>query len=195
MSHLHPVHQTLKEHFIAQFGPDYVFNWAEIGVFEGTYSVTLLENLRTDKGWLVDSWEFTPTQGDAGRDQANWDEVARKTMERLRPYENARVIRMRSEDAYKIIPKGLDFVYIDASHYYEKVREDIVFWFPTVHVGGWVTGDDYSYDTVQKAVHEFMIANPHFKLNVLGSQWWFVKHTDDFVNILDNNVSPKGVSQ
>ncbi len=186
MSHLHPVHRALKDQFTKEFGQDYVFNWAEIGVFEGTYSVTLLENLRTDVGWLVDSWEFTPTQGDAGRDQANWDEVAKKTIEKLSTYKHAKILRMRSEHAHVVIPGGLDFVYIDASHYYEKVRQDIVFWFPKVRIGGWLTGDDLFYDSVQKAVREFALANPHFQIKVLGSQWWLVKHTEEFVNILES---------
>ena len=37
----------------------------------------------------------------------------------------------------------LDFVYIDALHYYEDVREDIELWYPKVRKGGILAGHDY----------------------------------------------------
>ena len=37
----------------------------------------------------------------------------------------------------------MDFVFLDAAHDYENVKEDILSWYPKVKVGGWLTGHDY----------------------------------------------------
>jgi hypothetical protein len=37
----------------------------------------------------------------------------------------------------------LDFIYIDANHAYDFVKEDIECWYPKVKPGGWVMGHDY----------------------------------------------------
>lgn len=38
---------------------------------------------------------------------------------------------------------SLDFVYIDAQHHYEAVREDLALWYPKLRVGGLFAGHDY----------------------------------------------------
>ena len=50
---------------------------------------------------------------------------------------------------------SLDFVHIDAAHDYENVIADIRAWYPKVKPGGLITGDDYIWGTVKKAVHEY----------------------------------------
>ena len=51
---------------------------------------------------------------------------------------------------------SLDFVFIDADHGYEAVRQDITDWTPKVKPGGWVGGHDYSpkFPGVIQAVKE-----------------------------------------
>jgi predicted O-methyltransferase YrrM len=63
------------------------------------------------------------------------------------------------EAANNFEDNSLDFVHIDASHLYEDVIEDIRAWYPKVKPGGLITGDDYSWPGVQKAVHEFFDSN------------------------------------
>jgi hypothetical protein len=55
----------------------------------------------------------------------------------------------------------VDFVYIDGSHSYESVRNDIAAWWPLVAPGGILAGDDYGRQLpgVVQAVDEFAIAN------------------------------------
>jgi predicted O-methyltransferase YrrM len=54
---------------------------------------------------------------------------------------------------------SLDFVFIDASHEYEDVKNDILTWLPKVKKGGVLAGHDYYtnenwFDGVKKAVNE-----------------------------------------
>lgn len=52
--------------------------------------------------------------------------------------------------------ESLDFVFIDAAHDYESVKEDIFHWLPKVKKGGVLSGHDYSWSPeVRKAVHEY----------------------------------------
>jgi predicted O-methyltransferase YrrM len=52
---------------------------------------------------------------------------------------------------------SLDFVFIDAEHFYESVFADISAWYPKVkNSTGIIAGHDYSWsDDVKRAVHEF----------------------------------------
>lgn len=53
--------------------------------------------------------------------------------------------------------QSVDFVYIDASHEYEDVKDDIQAWLPKVKPGGLLAGDDYYiYPGVKKAVDELL---------------------------------------
>lgn len=67
-----------------------------------------------------------------------------------------------------------DIVYIDASHEYEYVKEDILAWLPKVKKGGIICGDDYiiGWDGVILAVNEIF----KDKVNIVGKQqWWVLK--------------------
>jgi len=67
--------------------------------------------------------------------------------------------RMDSVDAAALYDDdSLHFVFIDASHEFDDVRNDLKSWFPKVKVGGVIAGDDYSKELwpgVVKAVDEF----------------------------------------
>ena len=70
--------------------------------------------------------------------------------------------------------KSLDFVYIDANHSYEFVKEDLRVWLPKVKDKGIIAGHDYnpvSWPGVIKAVNEtFVKQNLKF---FSGSPWLF----------------------
>jgi len=73
-----------------------------------------------------------------------------------------RAIRQTSLEASRLyLDRSLDFVFIDAAHDYESVRDDIRTWLPKVKRGGVIAGDDYSehWKGVQRAVNEFIHSN------------------------------------
>jgi len=66
-------------------------------------------------------------------------------------------LKMTSLDAAKLYEDAsLDFVFIDASHEYEDVKNDINAWLPKVKMGGVIAGHDYPWESVAKAVHEVL---------------------------------------
>lgn len=91
----------------------------------------------------------------------------------LRPDRKAQIERMQSDpelqgsidaiywmtthQAAPLVPDGwADFIFIDAAHSYEAVRQDIGDWLPKVKHGAWFGGHDYhpAWPGVQRAVTE-----------------------------------------
>lgn len=60
------------------------------------------------------------------------------------------------EGSKQFADASLDFVYIDANHSYEAVKEDIAIWRPKVRAGGFIGGHDYApeHRGVMLAVNE-----------------------------------------
>jgi predicted O-methyltransferase YrrM len=76
----------------------------------------------------------------------------------------AKLIPFSSHAASSTLDDGsLDFVFIDADHSYEAVKQDITDWRPKVRSGGWLGGHDYSvkFPGVIRAVHEAFGENFH----------------------------------
>ena len=83
-------------------------------------------------------------------------------------------IRLKSTEAVEMYEdRSLDFVFIDGSHEYEDVKEDLSVWYTKVKRGGTIAGHDYAtYPGVKKAVDEFF--NPG-EIKIVKSYWIFNK--------------------
>lgn len=71
---------------------------------------------------------------------------------------NVRLIPTTSQDAAAWWTDPIDWLYIDADHSYEAVRDDLRAWVPHVKPGGIILGDDYghhSFPGVKRAWDEF----------------------------------------
>lgn len=84
--------------------------------------------------------------------------------------------RLTSIDAAKQIEDGfLDFVFIDAIHTYQALKEDIAAWLPKVRVGGMISGHDMDHPNfpgIRQAVAE-AFGNDFTKED--GYVWWTIK--------------------
>jgi predicted O-methyltransferase YrrM len=139
---------------------------AEIGVKRGRYSEHLLRHWRGRRLISIDPWaEAAATEY---VDRAN---VGQAVHERYHAETHARLARFGSrseiwrttslEAAARVEDASLDFVYIDARHDYDSVREDVLAWLPKVRPGGILAGHDYADGTfvqgefgVKRAVDE-----------------------------------------
>lgn len=77
--------------------------------------------------------------------------------ELVRQNERGTIIWANTSSAHRLVPDGwADFVFIDAGHSYQAVREDITNWLPKVKPGGWFGGHDYheGHPGVIEAVRE-----------------------------------------
>jgi hypothetical protein len=122
---------------------------AEVGVQKGLFSNQILSCWEGQLLYSIDPW--ADFRGDeryrdpSNVEQEEQDARYRETCERLACYGNrSRILRMTSlAAALTMADDALDFVYIDAMHHYEAVKEDLALWFPKVKVGGLLCGHDY----------------------------------------------------
>jgi hypothetical protein len=151
---------------------------AEIGVEYGAQSIRFCREFCKETTGLkllcIDSWE--PYDFDRSKEMSHYKMDPKKNyamaQEMLRPY-NVTFIKGYSMDVVKTIPEeSLDFVYIDANHYYDFIKEDLREWSKRVRKGGVVSGHDYyvssNCDVIQ-AVDEYVKEQ--------GIERWFL--TDD----------------
>jgi hypothetical protein len=121
---------------------------AEIGVKQGRYSDELLSNWRGSELISIDPWLSADPEEYVDRSNVSQDRFNafyEETSERLSGYGSRSTIwRMTSIEAAPRVPDGsLDFVYIDARHDYESVKEDLEAWCSKVRPGGILAGHDY----------------------------------------------------
>jgi glycosyltransferase involved in cell wall biosynthesis len=136
--------------------------FVEIGSWKGMSSAFLaVEIANSNKDidfYCVDTWEGSVEHEQYGIDTSSLYDTFLDNMSPLQKYYKA--IRAQSLQAVKQFEdKSLDFIFIDASHEYEDVREDIIAWIPKLKEGGVIAGHDYINDDfpgVKKAVHEVL---------------------------------------
>jgi hypothetical protein len=162
---------TRRRHMLWMFNHLGFHKGAEIGVYKGENAESICVRLPGVKLICVDGWRaydcYKPVEGFSRIIQPEIEYEAVK--QRLSKY-NVSFMRMDSMEAVKQIPlESLDFVYIDANHFYESVKEDLDEWSKRVRIGGIVSGHDYvdnQYCGVIPAVKD------HIKEQ--GIKRWFV---------------------
>jgi methyltransferase family protein len=121
---------------------------AEIGVKQGKYSDELLSNWKGEELVSIDPWLSADPEEYVDRSNVEQDEFDRyyeQTRERLARFGSRSTIwRTTSVEAAARVPDhSFDFVYIDARHDYESVKEDLEAWCAKVRPGGVLAGHDY----------------------------------------------------
>lgn len=162
--------------FIAQYFKGQRIVGCEIGVWKGEHALKMLQRLSLWKLYLIDWYEVAIAK--AAKKEADIN---------LKPYlSQIRWIYKHSSTACKEIKEELDFVYIDASHRYPAVKQDIQTYYPLLKTGGVLGGHDYYEGTeretlmgVKPAVDEFVALNG-LALTVGGKRegdrdWWTIK--------------------
>lgn len=161
----------------------------EIGVASGSYSEVLLKHTGLKTIFFVDPWKdySNVNSADYYGNQKAQDERYSSVVSRFQCYvDRAIIVRKESVEASKdFTNEFFDFIYIDANHSYEFIKEDIDYWYPKLKVGGIMSGHDYlvgnrGRDGVKIAVDEFCL-KLNLKLYVTGStrrcppSWYFIK--------------------
>jgi hypothetical protein len=121
---------------------------AEIGVKLGVYSDELLTRWHGEELVSIDPWLSAKPEEYVDRSNVSQEEFDRyyaETRNRLsRHGARSSIWRMTSTEAAARVPDGsFDFVYIDARHDYESVKEDLEAWCAKVRPGGILAGHDY----------------------------------------------------
>lgn len=137
---------------------------AEIGVFTGDFSALLLAKWNGKMLHGIDPFIAYPTE--EWRDGANrpdLPDIGKQTAERFKDHPGYALITKPSLEAVKDFGDGhFDFVYLDANHKFEAVRDDLRAWWPKVRCGGII------------GLHDFYSRNCDAQLaNVAQAVWEF----------------------
>ena len=131
-------------------------NFVEVGSFMGkSTSYMCVEIINSGKNIYfdcVDTWEgsIEHQEMDIVKEKKLYD-IFMKNMNEFLHVVNP--IKMTSIDAANYyLDKSLDFVFIDASHEEQDVKDDIDAWLPKIKDGGVLAGDDWGFPGVDNAV-------------------------------------------
>jgi len=117
----------------------------EVGTFKGEFSKEILQRWE-GKLYMVDVWRELGEEYIDSSNHKNFDGgVYGDCMNNIKGFEDKGImVRSTSKVASDMFTdNSLDFVYIDANHAYDYVKQDIELWYPKVKSGGWVMGHDY----------------------------------------------------
>jgi hypothetical protein len=123
---------------VAAFPKDAVI--AEVGVAAGDFSVVILEVARPRNFFLIDAWSMG--------ERSNYGEAGFvKVRERFRNEIIKNMVVIKRGFSHEILNQFkddfFDWVYIDAAHNYQSVKNDLEISFTKVKNGGIIAGHDY----------------------------------------------------
>ncbi len=167
-------------HIVAQLQPNSVV--VEVGTFFGKSASSILplcvnahhQLICVDK-WAYDKADMRKYIPEEYIDKFDWSDLLPYVRQHLHGYErNFTPFRGLSVEAAQVFQRlgvQVDFVFIDADHEYESVRDDIRAWLPVVKTGGWIGGHDYcpGWPGVIRAADEAFTKQA---ISVKGSVWW-----------------------
>ena len=116
----------------------------EVGVFKGEFSRLILQNW-VGTLYMVDVWKPLGGEYDDYANHKNHNDPYKNAIDNTDSFgDRGIMIRTNSKKASEMFEdESLDFVYIDANHSYNFVKEDIKIWFPKLRKGGIMSGHDY----------------------------------------------------
>jgi hypothetical protein len=162
------------------------FFGAEVGVWKGELSADLLEYFPNLSLLMVDMWQAEDEAKSMHAKDSSQEAMDLAMNEAAMNTEFAvgRREMMKAgsvEAADRCCPGFFDFVFLDADHFYESVRADLLAWFTTIKHGGIFAGHDYDGRGdrrkgwgVKRAVTEFF-GTLKLEVNVEPGLVWWVK--------------------
>jgi len=146
----------------------------EVGAWLGRGTSALASKCK-GKVYAVDTWEGVPDDPDQQRLYAHIPDPFAAWVENVGDlYHTGKVVPIRATsveaaERFQQYGQRADFVFIDADHRYEAVKQDIAAWQPLIKHGGILAGHDMHWPGVSKAVRE-AFGQTHTKGP--GSIWW-----------------------
>lgn len=150
-------------------------HFVEVGTWLGKsaayLAVEIANSNKNIKFDCVDLWESNQEYENENVVKENvFYETFLKNIEPVRNFLNP--IKLPSLEAAKLYKdNSLDFIFIDASHIYENVKNDIEAWYPKLKPQGILAGHDYDCNDVAKAVNEFCSKNS-YKTTIDSEKCW-----------------------
>lgn len=143
----------------------------EIGSWEGKSTCAIANAAYPDVIDAVDTWQGSP--GEISAELAQERDVLSRFKANIGELTNGNVNIHQSDwrDYLAEDQSPIRFCFIDATHTYDEVRDNIAAVFPLLVDGGIICGDDSQHEPVRRAVLDTL--GPTVNLN--GRLWWLKK--------------------
>lgn len=146
---------------VVEISPD-KSHFVEVGVWKGTSASYMgVEILNSGKNIKFDCIDpFIPVGDEMEEYKITHEDLKNQFIDNMKPLEGKYTLyALGSPEVTKMYKeKSLDFVFIDGSHRYEDVVNDIKAWMPKIKKGGILAGHDYTsgWPDVVKAVDDVL---------------------------------------
>jgi len=134
-------------------------HFVEVGVWKGMsacyMAVEIINSKKNIKFDCIDTWDYVETSAEISAGMCtNLYEIF---LDNIKPVQHIinpiRALSWGGANYYK--DNSLNFVFIDAAHDYDSVSKDLKAWYPKIKPGGIISGHDYGWEGVNRAVKEF----------------------------------------
>lgn len=148
--------------------------FVECGAWLGCSSAYLCDAAKDRvKVYIVDTWKGSPNELTTNHTLATKMDIFPIFLDNMgdRKFTPLRMDSCEASEHFE--DRTLDVVYIDMTHTYEAVTQDIRCWLPKVKVGGYIAGHDYAAYApgVMQAVNEAF----GDKVTIMDGNCWIVK--------------------
>jgi hypothetical protein len=191
MEHIYHEHQFGEHWFTSPGFYKFIVNkfssnshFVEVGSWKGKSSafmaVEIINSGKNIKFDCIDLWGGNNVDG--SQNNPNDNSLYDLFLNNMKPLEDYyKPFRISSYEGAKLYKdNSLDFVFIDANHSYEPLKQDIQVWLPKIKKGGIISGHDYiphehgAFPEVIKAVQE-MFKLSDIKVLQPDQHIWYVE--------------------
>lgn len=144
----------------------------EVGCYYGESTLMWESSEKIIKIYAVDPWKNFYDTNDIASQRGNMAEVERIFDENIKNSTKIIKIKSTSIEASKTFEdESLDFIYLDGSHTYNDLCNDIIHWLPKIKKNGIIAGHDITWISVKSAVEKHLGKN--YK-TFSDSSWAFI---------------------
>jgi predicted O-methyltransferase YrrM len=151
-------HQAAYDYLLSKVPEGGTF--VELGAWLGKSSSYLCDKATHQNITIIDTWKGSPNELTTTHKLATQVDIYDLFIENMGDRKYKAIRATSKAAARKFKAESLDVVFIDLTHTYEAVKEDIQLWLTKVKKGGYIAGDDYheNWKGVIQAVDELL---PH----------------------------------
>jgi hypothetical protein len=169
-----PVYRKIICKMVEQYQPKMI---VEVGAYNCDLTRMMLKQECVEKIFVVDPWTW-PNKFS----QNHMDEIAEQVARWSKTEPRVRIYRLPShEGSFLFEDQSVDFLHIDGKHKYETVQDDIACWVPKMKSSGVMSGDNYEFWGVNKAVDQVFGTDIELKgtnLDTGMSRIWMIQSDD-----------------
>ena len=132
--------------------------FVECGAWLGQSSSYLADRISAGRPditlYVVDSWKGSRAELTSSHILATKKDIYKIFLQNMGNRKYIPIERLSVEASSLFDEESLDVVFIDMSHEYEDVKQDLDVWLPKIKTNGYLAGHDRSWDGVNRAITE-----------------------------------------